>query len=499
MPKKRPSNKGLKMIHRRDFLKIAGASLASAAIGNISFAAKVKNKKPNVIFVFADDWGWGDLGCYGHQSLKTPNLDKLASQGLLFTQFYVNNPVCSPSRASVMTGQYPARLGIHGHLATHDFNKERNMPDFLDPNVPTITKLFKSDGYATAHFGKWHIGGYIWPDGKGGFESAPGPEPKEYGVDEHRVVCGMGPRWDNMDGPDFWNQSSELFVDETIRFIEKNKDKPFYVNTWLLDTHAALNPTEEQMEPYAKFSSAGPSGKNHKGAMRVYYAAATNADKQIGRLLDKLDELGLADNTIVIFSSDNGPEDIHLPESSHSGVGSAGPFRGKKRSLYEGGIRTPFIIRWPNGNIPAGKIDNTTILSAIDLLPSLCSIQGIPLPQNTKLDGENMTDALLGKPQKREKPLFWEYRYPIVGDPIIKSPMLAIREGKWKLLMNPDRSRVELYDIIADPMEVDNLADRNPDVVKKLSKQLLKWQKELPPAPIDPDAGKNDYPWPKEK
>jgi len=219
-------------------------------------------------------------------------------------------------------------------------------------------------------------------------------------------------------------------------------------------------------------------------------------DKQIGRLLDYLQAKGLDKNTLIIFSSDNGPEDIHIFNASHSGVGSAGPFRGRKRSLYEGGVRVPFIVRWP-GVAPAGRVDSTSVITGVDFLPTLCSIAGVKLPAGISPDGEDMSAAFRGTPQRRTKPVMWEWRYRIYGDLHHRSPMLAIRQDDWKLLLNPDRSRLELYNLRQDPMELNNLASQHPDVVQELSRKVLAWQATLPKGPADPDAGSNHYPWPK--
>ncbi len=198
-----------------------------------------------------------------------------------------------------------------------------------------------------------------------------------------------------------------------------------------------------------------------------------------------------------MFSSDNGPEDIHIRNASHSAFGSPGPFRGRKRSLYEGGIRVPFIVRWP-GRVPAGRVETRSVLSGVDLLPTLLKIAGLPQDDALGLDGEDVSDILFGASRPRRKPLFWEWRFAIAGYNINRSPMLAIREGDWKLLLNPDFSRVELYDIPRDPMELNNLADRRPEIVKDLAAKALAWQKTLPLGPIEPTAGKNDYPWPRD-
>ncbi len=457
-------------------LLVATLSIAEAVSGG-----EAGSSRPNVIFILADDLGWGDLGCYGHRLIKTPHLDRLARQGTLFTQFYVNGSVCSPSRCAFMTSQFPARQRIHGHYATHEQNATRGMNNWLDPKVPTLPALLKSAGYATAHFGKWHLG-----SGKGA------PSPGEYGIDEHRTVNANGPTWDEVDAS-FRAKSTAAFVDETLRFVAAHRDQPWYVNLWTLVPHATLNPTDEQMKPYLNLSPA--AGVKHKSAATIFYASVTDLDTQIGRLLDGLEKLGVADNTVIVFSSDNGPEDIHIRNAGHSGIGSAGPFRGRKRSLYEGGVRVPFIIRWSK-NVPAGRVDDSSVLAGVDLLPTVCKLAGVPLPATLQLDGEDASDIWLGQSRPRTKPLYWEWRFRIAGEPFHQSPMLAVREADWKLYLNPDRSRLELYDIPRDPTQLNNVAEKHPEVVTRLSERALAWQKELPPGTTDPGAGGRDYPWP---
>ncbi|MGQ9573740.1 MAG: sulfatase [Thermoguttaceae bacterium] len=456
---------------------------ALCLVGGTGFSSETPAapRPPNIVFILADDLGWGDLSCYGHPRLKTPNLDRLAQQGTLFTQFYVNGSVCSPSRCALMTGQYPARHRIHGHYADHALNAARGMSNWLDPTVPNVAALLKSAGYATAHIGKWHLG-----------SGAGAPDPTAYGFDVARSMVCNNPAWTEP-ADTFWPKSTRLFVDEAIRFIEANKQRPFYVNLWTLLPHAPLNPTAEQMKPYDRFSWG--RGVRHKSAETIYYASVADLDTQVGRLLAALDQIGVAENTLVVFSSDNGPEDIHIVNAGHSGVGSAGPFRGRKRSLYEGGVRVPFIVRWP-GQVPAGRIDDTSVVAGVDFLPTVCKLAGIQTPAGHPLDGEDMSDVLRGAPRPRKTPLFWEWRFHIFGEPFHRSPILAIRQGDWKLLLNPDGSRVELYDIPRDPTQLNNLADRNQEVVKRLAEKVLAWQKTLPEGPIEPSAGRSDYPWP---
>jgi N-acetylgalactosamine-6-sulfatase len=465
---------------------MAGAASAGMLLGSSKVMAMAQRKKqrPNFIFIFADDLGWGDLGCYGNKQIKTPNLDRMAKNGTLFTQFYVPAPSCSPSRTGIMTSHFPAKHRIHTAIGKHKMNQQRGMPDWLDPKVHTVTRLLKKAGYVTGHFGKWHLG------------REGGPMPEDYGVDEYKTLTGIESGYKHLRRePYFWAKTTEYFVDDTIKFIEKHKDEPFYVNLWTLIPHATLHPTEEQMEPYKRYA---PRGVPYHGAKKIYYASVTNLDTEIGRLIHKLERLGLMENTCVIFSSDNGPEDIGIQSATHSGVGSTGPFRGRKRSLYEGGIRLPFIVEW-DGKIPTDRVDDETIVGGVDFLPTICSLAGVKLPRDLKPDGEDMSKAFLGKSVKRKKPLMWERRVGVYGWWTDKSPGMAIREGKWKLLMNRDKSRIELYDIPNDPTEVNNVARENPDVINKLSKKLLAWHKTLPPGPYSELTGSNEYPWPGKK
>src|ERR1041385_5890495 len=204
------------------------ATLILAATSGVMFAAEAVSKLPNFIFILADDLGWSDLGCYGYAQLKTPNIDRLAREGTLFTQFYVNASVCSPSRCAFMTGQYPARHKIHGHYAEHKVNASRGMNDWLDPHVPNVAALLHKAGYATAHFGKWHLG-----------NNEGAPSPSEYGFDETRTVNSIGPGWEEPDLT-FRAKSSTAIVDETLRFITAHKNQPFYINAWMLIPHAVV-------------------------------------------------------------------------------------------------------------------------------------------------------------------------------------------------------------------------------------------------------------------
>lgn len=454
----------------------------------------VEDQKPNILFIFTDDQGYQDLGCFDHPYIKTPNLDKLASEGTRFNQFYVNATVCSPSRAAFMTGRFPARDRIHGYIADDAKNLRRNMPNWLDENLVTVADIAKKAGYVTGHYGKWHLG-----------HSNDAPDPSEYGFDEHRTFVSNGRGWDEhgnltdkdevhaaatkdrsmVDSSGFWANSTDYFVDEAIKFLERNKEKNFYLNLWTFLPHSPLMPSQEQFDKYADLdviSSNSFSGwmredakneENFESYLRKYMAAVTSVDKAIGRLLNKLDQLGLSDNTLVFFTSDNGPE---VP-SNIAGMGSPGVFRGRKRSMYEGGIHMPCIARWP-GKIPEGHVDSTSVIAGVDWLPTIAAILNQDSPN--QIDGVNAVDVLKGDPWQRQQPLFWEFRHTVHGNPNYRSPSLCIRQGDWKLFTDEKQTRTELYNIVNDPQERVNMAEKNPEKVKELLPLLLNWKKSIP-------------------
>lgn len=468
--------------------KLTGLLMSGIAVAQAA-PLQVEAAKPNMIFIFADDLGWGDLGCYGHPHIKTPNLDRLAMGGKLFTQWYVNATVCSPARAAFMTGQSNQRHNIFNVFGTREKMEKMGHPLYLDPEN-TITRVLHENGYKTAHYGKWHLSAFFDEDV---------PSVTDYGIDDYRchAVARSGNSWDNYEPlkkmPKGSHQkmfTTQWTIDESIRFVEENKDQPFFINVWLEDPHTLVIRTEEQMAPYSKFQFAGPTvGPNFKRLgipvsitpQQYWYSTITDIDTHVGRLIDKLKELGLFDNTIIVFSSDNGPENMDVPLGYHSGIGSAGVFRGEKRSLYEGGIRVPGIVSWPAGGVPAGVIDRESVVSCMDLYPTFLEAAGIAVPAGHELDGESMLQAFTQRTYERTKPLFWETQMQVIDkNRLNRSPRLAMREGNWKLLMFPDGSRTELYDLPNDPCEVDNLAAANPDVVKSMSVRLLEWFNSTP-------------------
>lgn len=434
---------------------LAAVSLVAGAFG--------ANEKPNIVFIFADDLGFGDVSCYGGENAKTPNIDRIAAEGLRFTRFYVTAPICSPSRCGLITGNFPLRWSITSYLQTKAGNRDCEQAHFLDPKAPSLPRQLKAAGYATAHIGKWHLGGgrdvvdpplfaaYGYDEGIGTWES---PEP-------HPDITAGNWIWSEKDKVKRWERNA-FFVDKTLEFLKHNKSQPCFVNLWLDDPHTPWVPDDAPPEKGERQNSPARLGR-----------VLLEMDRQIGRLLDALPK-----DTLIIFASDNGP----LP--TFEGKRTNG-MRGSKLSLYEGGIRMPFIVRWQN-RVPANQVDDTTVISSVDMLPTLCAITGAALPK-AELDGQDMSGAWLGKPIERGKPLFWEYGRNMKSFVYAKgrdrSPSIAVRDGRWKLLINPEGTGAELYDLQADPNETKNLARDEPDTTERLSKAALDWFQSKPPIP----------------
>lgn len=457
--------------------------LLCAFIGSALHAAD--STRPNVIFILTDDQGWGDARFAGHPYVKTPHLDKFASQGTWLRQFYVAATVCSPSRTTFMTGHAPSRHLIHGHLSGDAENAARSMPNWLDDKVTTLPDLLKTAGYATAHFGKWHLGG-----------NPQSPPPEAYGFDVSKTVNSNGPALgDEASDPYFRAKSTRLIVDETIAFIKANHDKPFYANVWTLLPHAKLNPTPEQLAEYESLApkaddpAFGPwmqkylgKAKDLKSQMQVFCASLTDLDTQLGRLFAALEEMKLAGDTIIFYTSDNGPEDYRIGNASNAGVGNTSTLRARKRSMYEGGIRPLGLVRWP-GHVPAGRRDETSVTSATDFLPTICKLAGVAVPENVQPDGEDVSDIWLGASRPRKTSLHWEWLFNVQGpDDGYVPPMLAMREGDWKLFTSHTGDKAELYNIPQDPGEAHDVAKEYPEIVQALTQKALGWVKTLPPS-----------------
>jgi arylsulfatase A-like enzyme len=429
-------------------------------------------ERPDVIVVLADDFGWGDLSCYGGTSARTPHLDRMTKEGVRFTQFYVASPICSPSRCGLLTGHFPGRWRITSYLQTRAGNKACGQADFLDPKAPSLPRVLKEAGYATAHVGKWHLGG--------GRDVADAPKFAAYGYDlglgtwespePHPDITARDWIWSADDKVKRWDRTRWM-VDRTLDFLTAHPDRPCFVNLWLDDTHTPWVPAAADQQ-LGKGGRATGKGDNPDRFQRVL----VEMDKQVGRLLDALrNRTGRP--AVVLFLGDNGP----LPTFDQR---RAGGLRGSKLSLYEGGIRVP-CLAWGPGIVSAGVTNETTVLAAIDLFPTLARLCGAELPRDVTPDGEDLGDALRGRTPARTKPLFWEYgrndksfAYP--REARHRSPSVAVRDGAWKLLVNADGTGAELYDVAADPKETRNVAADHPEVARWLTDRAVAWRKSLP-------------------
>ncbi len=461
-----------KIFNKTSQLFITGLTgLTGLSVAGHSSAAEAQ--KPNFIFILADDLGWGDISCHGHPHIKTPNIDRLAAEGTDYQFFTVAGASCSPSRTGLLTGLCPARFNMNYALASHAINSKRNSPDFLDVRAVTLPRLLKErGGYATAHFGKWHLSNE---------DAIPfAPLPVEYGYDRTGVWNGGGPNIGDgiTKSPEYDREHPSAFVTEaavmqTIKFITENRDRPFFVNLWIHESHTKIEPTDAQKEAYMQYDEP----------YRSYYACIGNADRLLGRLFDWLREAGLEEKTIIVFCSDNGPEvpSENPKQITYYSRGSTGGLRGAKRSLFQGGTGVPFIVKW-KGHYPAGKVDSISQPSALDILPTFCELAGVALPDGFTPDGESITALLKGDPWNRKKPLFWHGpgERPDSDEFWAK---LCIERGPYKLYMNSDATRIELYNVLENRSENVNLAERYPEKAQEMKKDLLAWAAALPEHP----------------
>ncbi len=439
---------------------------------------KESSPSPNFVFILADDLGWADLSCYGSDLHETPNIDKLARQGMRFTDAYAAAPVCSPSRASIMTGKYPARL----HMTTWyeaSANPPQNrklIPPVTQGNMPleqvTIAEVLKAAGYFTAHVGKWHlgdaghypqtqgfnvnIGGTFWGAPATFFYPYSGS--KRYGG-EYRYVPHL----------EFGTEGEYLtdrLTDEALRVMDKVKDKPFFLNLCYHTVHTPIEGKPELVEYYKNKVRPGMNHQNYEYAAMVH-----SLDENVGRVLDKIDELGLAERTIVVFFSDNGG---YINEFNQKVVTNNYPLRCGKGSLYEGGIREPLIIRWP-GVTQAGSVCSEPV-SSIDFYPTFLDMTGLAgdPKHNADMDGISLVPLLKNPAGKlKRKVLYWHYPhyYPTT------TPVCAVRQDHWKLLEYFEDNHIELYDLSNDIGERNDLAEKIPEEAEKLRNHLDAWRK----------------------
>ncbi|XZE32426.1 sulfatase family protein [Pirellulaceae bacterium SH501] len=443
-------------------------------------------KPPNIVLIFADDLGYGDLGCFGSKTIRTPNLDRLAEQGRKFTNFMVASPVCTPSRAALLTGCYPKRVSMHQHVLFPTSTKG------LNPLEHTIADHLKGNGYATACFGKWHLGHHpeVLPTAQG-FDTYFGiPYSNDMNHPDNKAkpqggANGMDALWKDPEStltkwntPLFENEKiielpvdqrtvTRRYTEKAIDFVKANREKPFFIYLPHSMPHIPLYVPDDVRDPDPK---------------RAYINTIEHIDTEIGRLLQALDDTGVAPNTFVIFTSDNGP---WLPFKHHGG--SAGPLRDGKGTTFEGGQRVPCLIRGPG--IPAGTVCDQ-LTGTIDVLPTLAAIIGSPLPSDRKIDGMDVSRLWLGTDTQSPRDEFVYYT--------AQGEVEGIRQGNWKLLVkkpatpnqqqakqNPtsDKKTAEpqvlLFDLANDLGEQSNQAKTNPDIIKKLRARLVEIDTEI--------------------
>lgn len=459
-----------------------GAFSAIAAVTNVVQAGEKPVQQPNIVYILADDLGYGDLSCYGQKRFSTPQIDQLAKSGIRFTQHYAGCTVCAPSRSSLMTGQHTGHTPIRGNKG---WEPEGQYP--MTANAFTIAEMLKQAGYNTGAFGKWGLG-FVGTEG----------DPNKQGFDEffgyncQSLAHNYFPEylWDNdqkviLKG-NANNQSNdyapELIHKRALRFIEKNNPsktgKPFFLFYPNIIPHAELLLPEENLKefrgkliPEKEYKGAEPGSPNFRkgpyGTQKETHAAfaamVTYLDRQVGEVVAKLKELGLDKNTLIIFTSDNGP---HLEGGADPDYfDSNGPFRGYKRDLYEGGIRVPMIACWPEQIKPGTTSDH---LSAFwDVMPTIAEITGCKTPEN--IDGISFLPTLTGKAKQRQhQNLYWEFHE--------MNGRQAIRNGDWKLVRYqvfiPANTTTELYNIKNDPEEKTNLAAQHPEIVARLLTEM---------------------------
>lgn len=437
----------------------------------------VENQKPNIVYILADDLGYGDLSCYGQTHFSTPHIDQLAKEGMLFTQHYAGTTVCAPSRSSLMTGQHTGHTPIRGNKG---WEPEGQWP--LPQEAYTMATMLQEAGYVTGAFGKWGLG-YIDTEGdpnKQGFDQF-------YGYNCQSLAHNYYPGhlWNNHEkvileensGDKFETYAPDLIHSRALQFIEQNKDKPFFLYYPTTIPHAELLLPEENLAKYRgkflpekQYKGAEPGDKNfRKGSYgtqpeshAAFAAMVDYLDTQVGEIIAKLKEEGIYDNTLIVFTSDNGP---HLEGGADPNYfDSNGPLKGFKRDLYEGGIRVPMIAVW-NGKIKKGTTSDH-ISAFWDVFPTVAEMIGAEPPAN--IDGISFLPTLIGKDQPEHDYLYWEF-HEMGG-------RKAIRRGNWKLVNyqvnNPEKMTVELYDLSTDVGEEHNVANEHPELVKELQ-QLM--------------------------
>ncbi|TKG94191.1 N-acetylgalactosamine-6-sulfatase [Puteibacter caeruleilacunae] len=455
-------------------------------------AQNTKQNKTNFIQILTDDQGWGDLGSYGHQFLKTPNIDQLAEDGVKFSNCYAADAVCSPSRSAIITGRTPYRNRVWRWIPAKS-------KIHLPKDEVTLPQLLRKKGYQTAHFGKWHLSYYSEERIEGtfdykdfGYGGQSQPTMNEYGYD-YWVATGNVARPDHMNPKNFFINgeamgplegfAGKLVADQVTKWFDEvfDQDKPFFLTVWFHEPHGPVNSDPRLVNQYDKIKD--PS-------FQQYLANITQIDEAVGQIVQELKKRGIFDDTMIIYTSDNGPEGRHeygsfnKDDKVYGGSryrGSTGGLRGRKRHTHEGGIRVPGIISWPNG-IKDSKVLPGTITDVpfvgYDIFPTILEIADIEVPKDRTIDGTSIMPFFKGKPIKRERPMYWRNNY--------YDMRIAIRQGEWKLLSNEDKTMFELYNLRIDPRETTNLKDKEPKRFESMKKALIAY---------DEDVMTNGYKW----
>ncbi|MHC4621273.1 MAG: sulfatase-like hydrolase/transferase [Planctomycetota bacterium] len=460
---------------RRDFLKMAGATAAS--VGALSWlpgcatagpTATAKMKRPNFVFILIDDMGWKDLGCYGASFFETPNIDRLAAQGMRFTDAYAACAVCTPTRASILTGKYPARLHMDGHIRPdlkpypQGSGKLIN-PQFkqwLEPSEETIAEALKTGGYISASIGKWHLGE----------QSGPQYRPQNQGFS--RVVLSQHHGFYPFVNRKKWPYAGPLpgkpgdylpdrLTDEAVKFIEDCRERPFFLYLSHWSVHGPFKAKKDKIRKY----EAKKKAQGEKHINPVYAAMVESADESVGRVMKKLAETGLAERTVVIFMSDNG---------GVKKVTSMSPLRGQKSWYYEGGIRVPLIIKAPGLTRP-GSLCNEPVIST-DFYPTMLEIAGLPSKPEQHRDGVSLVPLLKSGDSLGRDAIYWHFPlYHFNGG----TPCSAMRAGDYKLIEYFEDYRVELYNLRNDIGEKKDLSKTNPHKAEELREMLHRWREEV--------------------
>jgi arylsulfatase A-like enzyme len=453
-------------------------------------APAVASAPPNIVLIVADDLGYGDPSSHGHRTLKAPALDRLASEGLRFTSFYAASPLCSPSRAAMLTGRTPFRTGIESWTPPDTDTQ-------LGPREVTIATLMARRGYQTCLSGKWHL--------NGGLDVERHTQPNDHGFQHWLALHAWAiPHHGNpsnffRDGTpvgEMTGFAAQIVVDEAVGWLERrNPQAPFFLFASFVEPHGTIASPDRFNQQYAAYTDGVPDPMANAGeppsniAARgpgEYYANVSHLDHQVGRLMEALDRLGLRETTLVVFTSDNGPVTRDWRQWWEVNLyGSAGDFRGRKGDLYEGGIRVPAIVRWP-GRVRAGRTSDEAACG-YDLLPTLAAAARIDVPGDRPIDGEDLSRVLDDQPFSRRRPLYWKFddhhgfRY-------------AVRDGRWKLIADRALSRAQLYDLAADRFEVVNHAATEPAVLQRLIEEARRRAADVAGDPLRPrrsDAGKD--------